>query len=91
VLEKWTGMRSSKADHPPRAAQFILLMIPKRNREHLVGDLEEEFRTKVLPEWGPLGARFFYWEQTAVAVISYVWPLLKRLLGLAAVWKVIGK
>jgi hypothetical protein len=25
----------------PRSAQFALLLIPKRNREHLVGDLEE--------------------------------------------------
>jgi hypothetical protein len=80
-----------EVDRPPRSAEYILLLIPKRNREHLVGDLEEEYRTKVLPEWGPLRARFFYWEQTAVAVACYLWPVLKRFLGLAAIWKVIGK
>jgi hypothetical protein len=83
--------RRGEVDHPPRSAGYILLLIPKRNREHLVGDLEEEYRTKVLPEWGPFRARFFYWEQTTVAVVCYLWPVLKRLLGLAAIWKVIGK
>jgi len=80
-----------EVNRSPRAAEYILFLIPKRNREHLVGDLEEEYRTKVLPEWGPFRARLFYWEQTAIAVVCYVWPVLKRLLGLAAIWKVIGK
>lgn len=83
--------RRGEVNRPPRSAEYILLLIPKRNREHLIGDLDEEYRTKVLPEWGPLRARFFYWEQTVVAVVCYVWPVLKRLLGLAAIWKVIGK
>lgn len=83
--------RREEVDHPPQFAEYVLLLIPKKNREHLIGDLEEEYRTKVLPEWGPLRARIFYWEQTAVAVVCYLWPVLKRLLGLAAIWKVIGK
>jgi hypothetical protein len=83
--------RLVQADHPPRTAQFVLLLIPKKNREHLVGDLEEEYRTKVLPEWGRFRAQFLYWEQTAIAVICYLWPVLKRILGLAAIWKVIGR
>src|SRR5947209_376105 len=31
---------------------FALLLIPKRNREHVIGDLEEEYRTTVLPQYG---------------------------------------
>src|SRR5437763_1135374 len=40
----------SKDASPPRPARFALLLIPKRNREHLIGDLDEEYRTVVLPE-----------------------------------------
>lgn len=76
---------------PSRASHFILLLIPKRSREHLIGDLEEEYRTKVLPEYGRFWARLWYWEQTILAIGFYMWPMIKRVLGLAAIWKVIGR
>ena len=81
----------AKQKRPPRAARFLLLLIPKRNREHLLGDLEEEYRTIVLPEYGRFWAKLWYCEQAAIAVGFYVWPFIKRILGLAAIWKVIGR
>src|SRR5262249_48174418 len=81
----------SGADQPPRFAQFALLLIPKRNREHLVGDLDEEYRTIALPQQGRFWARVWYWEQAVLALGFYLWPLLKRVLGLAAIWRVIGR
>lgn len=83
-----TGLINSR---PPRMAHLLLLMIPKRCREHLIGDLEEEFRTILLPEHGWFWSCVWYWGQTIQALGFYVWPLLKRILGLAAIWKVIGR
>lgn len=76
---------------PPRIAQFVLLLVPKRSREHLLGDLEEEYRSVLLPEYGGFWARVWYWEQIALAIGEYLWPFVKRVLGLAAIWKVIGR
>lgn len=80
-----------EAGRPPRIAQFALLMIPRRNREHLLGDLEEEYRAIVLPEYGQFWARVWYWVQAIQALGFYSWPFLKRVLGMAGIWKVIGR
>ena len=74
-----------------RSAQFALLLIPKRNREHLIGDLEEEYRTLVLPQYGQFWAGLWYWAQTSWAIGPYLWMGVKRLLGLATILKLIGK
>ena len=37
---------------PPPVAEFCLLLIPLRHREDILGDLEEEFKTRVVPEYG---------------------------------------
>jgi hypothetical protein len=76
---------------PPRFAQFTLLLIPKRSREHLIGDLEEEFRTIVLPQYGRFLARCWYFEQVAIAIGCYAWPTIKKILGLSFILKLIGR
>jgi hypothetical protein len=78
-------------NRPPRSAQFALLLIPKRNREHLAGDLEEEFRTVVLPQHGRFLARCWYCEQVALAIGFYLWPTVKKILGLSVILKLIGR
>lgn len=80
-----------KKSSPPRVAQFALLLIPKRNREHLIGDMEEEYRTIALPQYGRFWARFWYWEQTVIAVGHFLVPIIKRILGVAMIWKLIGR
>lgn len=85
-----TASRLSTED-PPRVAQFALLMIPTRSREHLLGDLEEEYRTIVLPQCRRFWAKAWYWEQTLLALGFYVWPFLKKVLGMAVIWKLIGR
>jgi hypothetical protein len=78
-------------DRPPRSAQFALLLLPKRNREHLIGDLEEEFRTIVLPQYGRFLAGCWYCEQVGLAIVYYAWPTLKKILGLSFLYKLIGR
>jgi hypothetical protein len=78
-------------DAPPRFARFVFLLIPKRNREHLVGDLEEEFNIVVLPQYGSFLARCWYFEQVMLAVGFYLWPTIKKILGLSVLYKMIGR
>ena len=49
---------------PSRFAEMLLfLFLTKEQREHLPADLEEEFRTLILPKFGQRFARFWYWSQ----------------------------
>jgi hypothetical protein len=82
------ALRIDASESLPRLAQFALLLIPKRNREHLIGDLEEEYRTIVLPQYGPFLASCFYCWQVVASLAAYVWPCIKRIVGLTALWKI---
>lgn len=62
--------------------RMFLLTIPKRSREHLIGDLEEEYRTIVLPEYGRFRARLWYWRQMLWIAGPFIWNKLKRALAL---------
>jgi hypothetical protein len=57
----------SAAQEPPRAARFLMLLIPPRNREGMMGDLEEEFRAILLPQYGLRLAQFYYWWHAIIA------------------------
>jgi len=47
---------------PPRAAELLLsILLPRREREPLLGDLREGYVAKALPELGPMAARRWYW------------------------------
>jgi len=53
--------RQWRRELPPKPAEFLLLLIPIRQREHVLGDLEEEFRTILIPKYGIRVARLIYW------------------------------
>ncbi|GAA3758156.1 hypothetical protein [Terriglobus aquaticus] len=56
-----------QAQKPPKAAKYLLLLVPGRFREGLVGDLEEEFTTILVPEFGPRAAKIYYWWHVLLA------------------------
>lgn len=70
--------RSTK---PPRAAKFFLLLVPIRTREHVMGDIEEEFNTVLIPEYGLLLARFYYWWHVFLEVAGSVFGAMQNLAG----------
>lgn len=59
---------TNQSVHPPAHAKFLLLLIPRKHREHLLGDLEEEYRLTVLPEYGPFKAKAWYWWQVVISI-----------------------
>lgn len=76
---------------PPSAAIFLLMLAPKKHREHLLGDLEEEYRAAVLPRFGLRRARFWFWWQVCISLAPLIGQQLRRIIGLAAAWKYIGR
>jgi Bacterial sugar transferase len=69
--------RSMDQTHPPKCAQRLLFwLLPLDRQEELIGDLDEKYRTKLLPDYGCREADLWYWWQT----IRSIAPLLRRTL-----------
>ena len=57
--------------HPPSGACFLLdVFLAKADRKALLGDLEEEFATYILPKYGRARARFWFWAQTVRTIAT---------------------
>ncbi len=86
-LPAWTGFERdstcflSQPGNPPRAAKLLLLLLPTKNREHLLGDLEEEFRTILVPEYGLRKAQLWYWWHVFISMAPLVWAAVKRIVA----------
>lgn len=88
ILHKLDSLESSKpVNAPPKAAKFILLLVPRRYRENLIGDLEEEYITILLPEYGVRRARTSYWWQVAISIGPLLWAQMKRVVAISWLWK----
>ena len=59
---------------------LLSLFVRGKNREALIGDLEEEYTTYILPTYGPRYAKFWYWWHTLASIFAI---LVDRLKGLA--------
>jgi hypothetical protein len=67
--------RKSSPDNVPRVGEALLFFfLPKKERDTLPGDLEEEYRTVIVPKFGFRVARAWYWWQA----VSSVGPVLRR-------------
>lgn len=72
---------------PPARANYLLFLAPRKYREHLIGDLEEEYRTVVLPRFGIKKARFWYWWQVIQSLLPILWSSAKRIAAATFLWK----
>jgi hypothetical protein len=64
---------------PPAGAEYFLLLLPRKYRESLLGDLEEEYRSMVLPRYGPFWAKVYYWVQVFSSFLPILWRLLEQI------------
>ncbi len=77
----WEIDLNETAPSPPRLAEFLLLLIPLRQREDILGDLEEEFNTRVVPQYGIFWARLYYCWQVAMEVSIAIVNAMKACVG----------
>ncbi|RPI20082.1 MAG: ABC transporter permease [Acidobacteria bacterium] len=60
---------------PPRVARWLLsVLVPRKNREFILGDLDEEFHRLVEEPFGLPGAHRWYWKQAWKCVANPVPP-----------------
>jgi hypothetical protein len=93
VLEELPGIRPSinlpqrpAPIAPPTNAHFLLrLALPAQHRDAVIGDLNEEYASVMLPRFGTRRANFWYWSQVARSIS----PLMARRLFQVVVqlWK----
>jgi hypothetical protein len=64
-------------DAPPKLAEYLIyLFFPRKDREAILGDLEEDFH-EVHKKFGLRQARLQYWAQ----VFRSLWPIIRALLA----------
>lgn len=58
---------------PPQIGEYLLhLLLPRAMRDPLIGDIIEDYRTRILPQFGPAKARFWFWKEVIFSILS-VW------------------
>jgi len=58
------GQDNLRKTKPPRVARWLLfVLLPRKNREFILGDLDEDFHRLVKQPFGLAGARRWYWTQ----------------------------
>lgn len=67
------------------AASAFFVFVPKRSREHLMGDLEEEYRADIVPSRGWVRAWCWWWRQVLGIAGPYIWQRVTRVLRLEVV------
>src|SRR3546814_2010143 len=76
---------------PPQRAELVLrFALPKDQREYLIGDLEEEFRSEMVPKFGYRIAARWYWVQVLKAVAAAFGARLRVWLGISALTSAVG-
>ncbi len=66
-----TPQIDSNRNTPPNRAEMLLhFALPKRDRECMIGDLEEEYRRVILPKYGARVAARWYWWQAVRSVAA---------------------
>lgn len=69
----------SPAPPPPQCAEFLLYcFLSKEDRAGLIGDLVGEYRTEVLPKFGPRRAKIWYWSQVVRSIAPVVFNFLEK-------------
>lgn len=74
---------------PPALAQFLLALVPVRHRETMLGDLEEEYWTRLVPKYGFRKARFWYWVQASYEIGGFITRILAGIAGIAWIRKLL--
>ena len=76
-------VEASKDSTPPMWATYLIyLLLPREDREAMLGCLEEDYRTKLLPKYGVHRARFWYWCEVGRSI----WPLLAEVFSRILSW-----
>ncbi len=86
----YTQKVESEVNPPKRAEMLLHFGLPKRDRECMIGDLEEEYRTVILPKYGPRVAMRWYWWQAVRSVLVAMVGRFRVWLSVGGLYKAAG-
>lgn len=67
--------------HPPASARYLLMcVLPPERQEDILGDFDELYYRRLLPEFGPRKANFAYWAQAGWSTLPMIWSMARELL-----------
>lgn len=56
----------------PKNAKLILtFLLPRKNRDYILGDLDEDFLHNIIPDYGEKIAKRWYWFQTIRTILEH--------------------
>ena len=85
--EAFQAAEGEPLETPPNAEFLLRMFLPRETRENMIGDLEEDFRTNLLPRHGPFWARFLYLWDVSRTIIAAVWEKVRWFVGAGFVAK----
>jgi hypothetical protein len=72
-------VRAGAGSRPPKMPSVLLeVFVPRRDRDAIIGDLEETYREEFLPRYGRRTAAFVYWVRCLREVGSFCWPVVRK-------------
>lgn len=81
-------MRADHPQAPPRLATLLLrLRLPQELAAEITGDLEEEYRTRVVPAYGPFRAGLWFWGQAFIVRGGALRRASRRLRSIRPNWE----
>jgi hypothetical protein len=84
-VELMRAVEQAPPPPPATAERLACYLLPKRQRETILGDLEEDYRTTFLPKFGPQEARRMYWSQfirsVAALMPGWIWAAAGGAIG----------
>jgi hypothetical protein len=80
ILEEFLKRTPGAAKQNATFVHIALLFVESQNREHLIGDLEEEYFTLIAPTRNALRARCWWWHQLMGIMIAYLGKRMRRML-----------
>lgn len=55
---------------PPVAGCYLLdLLLPRKHRDNIIGDIEQDYRTNIFPRYGRTAASIWFWKQVVMEII----------------------
>lgn len=78
-----------KPEPPLNACYFLSLVLSPCDRQAIVGDLNQEYWTYIVPEFGERRARLWFWTQTAKSIVPIVSRRVVKLAAGLATWKAV--
>lgn len=91
LLISTTSSKGNQVSNPPLFAEYVLqLILMKKDRESLIGDLAEEY-AEIATKYGVRKAKFWYHKQVFSSAVPLLWKAVRSIGTLASLGELIRR